>query len=318
MINTLLTDSSSIYCQRYNKNGILYFYAEGILKTYNSNTFTTIAGNGTLGFSGDGGQAINALLGVCRGLDFDSAGNIYMTDSTNHIVRKIDISTGIISTFAGVAGTAGNTGDNGQASSATLNFPFGLIIDSNNNVYFSDYTSYVIKKIDTNGIITTIAGNGTSGCTGDGGDALSATFKTPTQLFLDENTNFLFVADRFNNAIRKIDLNTRIITTIVGNGTNGSSGDGGQATSALLSNPTGVVLDALGNIYIGEFRKVRKVDLSGIITTIAGTGNGGYSGDGGDPLSATFGQVYNIILDTTGNILIADLANKNIRILSAS
>jgi sugar lactone lactonase YvrE len=316
-INTLLKDGSTdiMYCQRYDKNGILYFYTKGFLKTYNNNIITIISGNGSFGYTGDGGQAINASLGDCRGLDFDSVGNIYMTDSTSNIIRKIDLTSGIISTISGIAGTSGNTGENVQASSATLNVPYGLIVDTNDNIYFSCYGSKVIKKI-SNGIITTVAGNGSSGYTGDGGDALSATFNTPTQPFLDEKTNFLFVADRFNNAIRKIDLNSGIITTVAGNGSNGSSGDGGLATSAQLSAPTAVVLDVFGNIYIGEFLKVRKVDKDGIITTIAGNGSRGYTGDGGDALSATFNQVYNITIGSTCDILISDAGNKSIRILT--
>ena len=316
-INTLLVCTQyGVNCQRYNSAGVLYFCGNGIVQTYYNNVITTVIGNGTVGYSGDGSQAINARIGVNKGINFDSRGNIYITDSTNHVIRKVDIVSGIITTIAGTSGISGNTGNGGQAISALLNQPHSLILDQNDNVYFSCYGSKIINRIDTNGVLTNIAGNGSSGYTGNGGQALLATFASPAQLFLNQSTGCLYVADRFNNAIRKIDLNSGIITTVAGNGNNGSSGDGGSATSALLSAPLNVELDRNGNIYIGEYQKVRKVDLNGIITTIAGTGTSGDTGDGGLPSNASFGQVYNIVFDLTGNLIITDFANKKIRIVS--
>jgi hypothetical protein len=307
IISTILTDTQygGFNCLGYDSNGILYLGSSGIIQKYVNNTLISVIGNRTSGNSGDGGQGSNALIGNIFSIKFDSKGNLFFTDNQNHVIRKMDLN-GIITTIAGT-GTSGTTTNGIQANTALLNQPRSLIFDQNDNMYFSSYGNKVINKIDTTGIITTIAGtSGTSGFT-------STTFSTPTQLAFDKNESFLFVADRFNNAIRKVDINSGAITTVAGNGSNGSSGDGSQATSAVLSAPVAMLIDLEGNIIIGEFRKVRKVDLNGIITTIAGTGNGGNTGDGGNAIDATFGQVYNLAFDSIGNIILADLGNKSVR-----
>ena len=245
---------------------------------------TTVAGNGTSGFSGDGGTATSAELQNPQGIALDSSGNLYIADYNNNCVRKINTSTGIITTVAG-KGTSGNySGDGGAATSARLVYPSGVAIDSADNLYIADYGSNCIRKITAStGIITTVAGKfATYGHSGDGGAATSATFWWPIGIAIDSSDN-LYIADSGNNCIRKITASTGIITTVAGNGpwdnsaTYGStySGDGGAATSAELCGPCGIALDALGNLYIsdtGNYR-IRKVTAStGIITTVAGIG----------------------------------------------
>ena len=174
--------------------------------------------------------------------------------------------------------------------------------------------SNVINKIDTNGIITCIGGNGSSGYTGDGGQAILASINSPCQIALYQNS--LFFVDGVNNVIRKIDLDTGIISTLAGTGINTSNGNGGQAILANLQFPRGVAFDTYGNMHISEKPHIRKVDVNGIITLIAGTGANGNTGDGGDPLLATFGQTFYISFDSVGDLLVCDFANNNIRKIS--
>jgi hypothetical protein len=313
-ISTLLSDSNNVYSNRFDSNGVLYFGGIGILQKYVNNTAIVVAGNGTNGFSGDGGQATSASMGEILGIAFDTVGNIYLADLTYHVIRKIDIVSGVISTVAGTGGSAGNSGQGGLATSALLNNVRDVLIDSNNNMYIVCSGSNVINKIDTNGIITTIAGTSTSGYTGDGGQATACTMNNPAQLSLYKNS--LYFADGSNFVIRKIDLNTGIITTVVGQGNNTHSGDGGQATLANLQFPRGVIFNNLGNMYISEKPYIRKVDLDGVISTIAGNGSNANTGDGGDPLLATFGQAFTLAFDSNYFLYICDAFNKNMRVLS--
>jgi hypothetical protein len=204
------------------------------------------------------------------------------------------------------------SGQGGQATSALLNRARFVLIDSNDIVYIVCSGSNVINKIDTNGIITTIAGTGTCGYTGDGGQATSCTMSNPAQLSLYKNS--LYFADGSNFVIRKIDLNTDIITTVVGQGNNTHNGDGGQAILANLQFPRGVIFDNVGNMYISEKTYLKKVDLDGIISTIAGNGSNANTGGGGDPLLATFGQAFTLAFDSDYILYICDAFNKNMRV----
>jgi hypothetical protein len=187
-VSTLLTDTQyKIYSNKFDSNDVLYYGGNGIIHKFVNNTAIVVAGNGTRGFSGDGGQATSALIGQIRGIDFDSVGNIYFADLTYHVVRKIDIVSGLISTIAGTAGTSGNSGQGGLATSALLNGARDLIFDSNDIMYIVCSGSNVINKIDTNGIITTIAGTGVGGYTNDGGQATSCTMNVPAQISLYKN-----------------------------------------------------------------------------------------------------------------------------------
>ena len=190
-------------------------------------------------------------------------GDVYMCDSGNHRVRKVIASTGSISTIAGT-GTAGYSGDNGQATSALIMNPQGINLDSVGNVYFGDYSAYnVIRKVTVStGIITTVAGTGstTGGYNGDNIQATSATFNAPNDVVLDGYNN-LYISDWCNNRIRKVDVSTGVITTVVGTGTGSSTGDGGAATSATIYGPVYTRLDSAGNMYISDCagNRIRKV-----------------------------------------------------------
>ncbi|MBV8904333.1 MAG: hypothetical protein JOZ22_11920, partial [Acidobacteriia bacterium] len=258
-------------------------------------TISTVAGNGSVGYSGDGGPATAAELGDPRGIVTDPAGNIYFCDIMDHVVRKIDLN-GKISTIAGT-GVAGYNGDNIPATQAQLNTPWRVTIDPAGNLYIAEEGNNRIRKVATNGIITTVAGNGTRGYSGDGGPATSASLRGPEQAELDVFGN-LYIADTYNNVIRKVDT-SGTITTIVGTGygegtsgeVGGYSGDGGPATKAELFFPVSIALDPAGDLWISDQGNdvIREVNTSGIISTVAGIYNvAGYTGDGGPATRATF------------------------------
>ena len=243
---------------------------------------TRFAGNNTAGYSGDGGQANVAQLYNPWGLAFDNSGNILIADAGNRIIRRVAPS-GVITTIAGTPGVYGYSGDGGQATAAQLGAPAGMCVDASGNIYFADPGKHVIRKIQTNGIITTIAGNGNSGYSGDDGQATVATLNTPYDVCVDASGN-LYVADKGNHAIRKVNTNG-IISTVAGIGGSlnyGFTGDGGVATSAKLNNPQSISIDISGNLFISDYtnNRIRKVSNSGIITTIAGNGQSSNLGDG--------------------------------------
>lgn len=268
------------------------------------------------GFSGDGGAATSALLNVPKAMCIDRIGNVYITDQSNYRIRKIDTS-GIITTVAGV-GTMGYSGDGGAATSAELNQPVSVATDTFGNLYIADQGNQTIRKIDTGGVITTIAGNGTEGFSGDGSAASSAVLRYPIGLALDAIGNIYFV-DRGNARIRKIDTGG-IITTVVGDGTNGYTGDGGAATSAEINMATDLAFDAIGNMYIADEVNsvIRKVDTSNVITTIAGDGTTGFSGDSSAATSAQLGYPSGVSVDAYGIVFIADGGNNRIRIVDTA
>jgi len=209
-------------------------------------------------------------------------------------------------------GTSGYSGNGDLALNAELNSPRHLVFDNLGNLYFADQKNHVIRKIDNNGIITTIAGNGSSGYSGDGSQATSAQLDNPRGICLDINGHIL-IADSGNNTIRKLDING-IITTLAGNGSSGYSGDNQLASSSQLSDPRGVNVDDFGNIYIadtGNFR-IRKIDVNNIISTIAGNGTNSYSGDNDQAINAGFEAPYDVIINND-NIYIADINDSRIR-----
>jgi len=222
----------------------------------------------------------------------------------------------IISTIAG-NGVAAYSGDGGPAINAEL-APGALVVDAAGNIYISDPSNQHIRKINTAGIITTVAGNGTAGYSGDGAAATAAELNNPTGITVDATGN-IFVADYNNNCVRKISA-SGIITTVAGNGTLGFSGDGGYATAAELKNPEGVRFDAAGNLYIADEgnERIRKVTTGGIISTVAGTGTYGFSGDGGAATAAKLGNPFDVAFDATGNMYIADGTNGRIRIVNTA
>jgi hypothetical protein len=280
--------------------------------TVSTGIISTVAGNGTAGFSGDGGPATAAALNLPIGVFVDKDGNIFIAESSNNRIRKVTVSTGIISTFAGT-GVPGYTGDGGLATAAALASPGCVVGDTLGNLYVTSNVNPVIRKINTAGIITTIAGTGTAGFSGDGGNAIAAQLANAPLVFFDTSGNLL-IADANNNRIRKINAADNVITTIAGAGTN-PTGDGGQAIVAGLNNPNGIFFDRNNNYYLTERKNsIRKVNTgTGIITTIAGTGTAGFSGDGGLAVNAQLNIPAFSCMDTSGNILIADAGNFRIR-----
>ena len=297
-------------------NGSLYISGGNILGGYNiykvdaSGQLTTVAGNGTSGFSGDGGPATSAQLNYPFGLFVDSFGNIFFADSNNNRVREVVAATGNIQTVAGI-GTAGLGGDGGPATSAQLNNPSGVFVDSFGNIFISDAHS-IREVVAATGNIHTVAGNGASGFSGDGGPATSAQLDYPAGVFIDSSGN-IFIADSYNNRIREVVAATGNIQTVAGSGpsgfrASGFSGDGGPATSAQINNPADVFVDSFGNIFIADSNnnRVREVfAATGNIQTVAGNGTGGFSGDGGPATSAQLNYPSGVFVDTFGNILIA-------------
>jgi uncharacterized protein (TIGR03437 family) len=274
---------------------------------------TTVAGNGSGTFAGDGGPATSAGFSHPPRVVADSAGNFYFGINGGRI-QKVD-SKGVITTFVGTGGFV-YSGDGGPATSAGISqVAAGVAVDGQGNFYFVDQAFYRVRKVNAAGIISTIAGNGTKGYSGDGGPATSAQFDVVVGVAAD-NAGNVYIADTNNGRIRKIDT-SGIITTVAGNGTVGYSGNGGPATSAALSGPVAVAVDGAGNLYICDTgnSSIRKVDTSGIITTVAGTGKPGNTADGGLATATALGTLEDVAVDAAGNIYIVDYAR--IRMVTA-
>jgi trimeric autotransporter adhesin len=281
------------------------------IREVSNGVITTVAGNGTGNFSGDNGPATGAGFDS-YGVAVDSFGNLYIADSFfNYRIRKV--SNGVITTVAG-NGVQGFSGDKGPATSAQLNGPRNVAVDSVGNLYIADDFNYRIRKV-SNGVITTVAGNGVQGFSGDNGPATSAQLGFYTGGVAVDSLGNLYIADNFNNRIRKV--SNGVITTVAGNGSSGFSGDNGPATSAQLSGPVGIALDSAGNLYIADSNnnRIRKVS-NGVITTVAGNGSPGFSGDNGPATSAQLRSPAGIALDSAGNLYIADSNNNRIREVS--
>jgi len=300
--------------------------AQYIIASSPSSFIYTLAGNGFYGYSGDGGAATLANLNQPGSSVSDGAGNLYIADSINNVIRKVSAGTGLITTIAGT-GIAGYSGDNGAATSAKLNYPTGLSLDSAGDLYFAEETNNVVRMVAaTTGVITTVAGNGTAGYGGDDNTATNAELSYPVGTALDSSGN-LYIADSVNVRIREVAAKTAIITTVAGNGQYGYAGDGGPATSANLESPQGVAVDTAGNVYIADTYNsvVRKVNATtGVISTVAGSypGNGyfggAYSGDGGPATNAQLYWPEAVTLDSAGNLYIADTYNSAIRKVTSS
>jgi len=296
-----------------------------IRKVDASGRILAVAGNGDGaegfggGYSGDGGKATNAKLYAPSSVAVDRGGNLYIADSLNLRIRKVD-KAGTITTFAG-NGSFAYSGDGGAATSASFVGPGALAFDSEGNLFVSDEVSTdnfsvsVIRKIDTRGVITTVAGTGPIGFSKDGGAAIASALGSTSGIAFDSVGN-LYFAESLNGRVRKIDKGG-ILTTIAGNGTQGYAGDGGQATSAQLYIPVDVAFDSKGNLYIAESfaSRVRRVDTKGLITTVAGVGTGAfdYSGDGAPATIAWFHGINGVALDSNDNLYISDSRNIRIR-----
>ncbi len=266
-----------------------------------SGTIVTIAGNGSRGFSGDGGQATDAQLNICTDVAVDAAGNLYLSDASNLRIRKVTPS-GIITTFAG-NGSSGSAGDGGQASAASFSLIAGLALDAAGNIYVA--CADRVRRISTSGIITNVAGSGSlvTPNKGDGGQATDAALNQPRDLAVNAAGD-LFITDWGNHRVRKVSKATGIITTILGNGSLSDAGDGGPSTAATMKYPRGIALDAAGNIYISNSYFIRKINTSGIVSTFAGSSTvSTYVVDGNAATSGRLGG-YGITIDGNGDLLV--------------
>ncbi|MBN1841374.1 MAG: hypothetical protein JW883_03705 [Deltaproteobacteria bacterium] len=292
----------NIYIAEYGRQRIRKVDTNGII--------TTVAGGG--GSLDDGIPAVEAQLSSVYGVAVDASGDIYIADTYNHKVRKVD-TNGIITT---VAGGGGSLGDGGPAVEAHLSRPYGVAVDTSGNIYIADTYQNRIRKVDTKGIINTVAGTGSSGKVGDGGLAIWAQLYYPYDVAVDASGN-IYVADTYNNRIRKVDK-SGIIDIVAGVNFGGYSGDGGPAVGAQLYCPYDVEVDASGNLYIADAfnRRVRKVDTSGIITTLAGNGDGVFGGDGGPAVEASLTTPSGVAVDAAGNLYVADLNARRVRKVS--
>jgi len=296
---------NSLYISEYSNQVIRKVNADGIIVAF--------AGNGTVGYSGDGGPATAAQLDVPAGIAFDGAGNLYTADEFNHAIRKVD-AAGIITTIAG-NGTAGYSGEDTAATAAVLNRPTDIVVDHAGNIYFAEYYNSIVRKISTSGTITTIAGTpGMGGYTGNGGPATAAKLGNLFGIGIDGADNIYICENYPQHIIRKVD-HSGIITLVAGDDSSTFSGDGMPATATKLSGPVDITFDASGNIYFAEQfnNKIRKIGPDGKLSTYAGNGYGGFGGDGGDPIYASLGGPIGLAFDNNDNLFIADISNERVR-----
>ena len=290
---------------------------------------TIVAGTGILGYSGDWGQATNAMFGKAISIALDAAGNIYFADSDNNRIRRIDVSTRIITTVAGT-GTEVDSGDGGLAVSAGVSRPTGITVDAVGNLYFSSSWSRVRKLNANNGTIETVAGQFATSFNGDNGPAVDALFWDPIPSVINRSGDIV-IADYENSRVRVVTASTRIVTTVAGSGTCtvvppfsasvcqcGFKGDGGPAKNASLHHASAVASDVEGNLYIADTinHRIRRVDAStGLISTIAGNGTNGFSGDGGPAIKAAMSFPAGIAVDGSGRVYFSDENNNRVRVL---
>ena len=299
--------AGNVYISDTENHRIRKVTTDGIIKT--------IAGTSLLGFSGDGKPAVGAQLNSPVGIASDGPGNLYVADQSNYRVRKISV-TGIISTIAG-DGSPGNTGNGGAATMARINSVAGMNIDANGNVYFTDTGVSTVRMVTPGGLIRLVAGNGTYGGNGDGGPAASAQLANPTGVAIDAS-NSVYIADKDNHRIRKVDPAINKMSTIAG--ATHFSGDGGQAAGAIMHYPFGVLVDRSGSILVSDTfnHRIRKISVAGVITTIAGTGERGTTGDGGPAVLATLRYPQYLTQDAAGNTYFSDNANSVVRKINST
>lgn len=281
----------------------------------------TYAGNGSSGYTGDNGQALQAAFNNPSSVAIDKLNNLYIADAVNHVIRKINSVTGVITTVAG-SNSIGFSGDNGLATQAKLSFPYAVAVDTIGNIFIADRDNNRIRMVNkVTGLIITIAGTGATGYSGDGGPATSAKLHFPNFITLDKNGNFYF--SQSQNIVRKIDMSTNLISTVAGNGNftgvnmiGGYSGDGGQAVLAELDRPFDIVVDAQFNLFIADYgnHRIRKVNLlSGIITTVAGNGASTFTGDGGLATNASLSMPWGLGMDQNEALYVTDVGNQRVR-----
>jgi sugar lactone lactonase YvrE len=297
--NMYIADGGA-YCNGPGGNTVRKIDADGVI--------TTVAGSGSPGFSGDGGPATSAELNLPVAVAVDRKGNLYITDWNNYRIRKVD-TKGTITTIAGT-GEKGYSGDGGPARKAGLADPGGLAFDARGNLYVADHVA--IRRIDRSGTIKTVAGNGKEGFSGTGGRATDAKM-TSSDVAFDRRGNMYF-SDTLHDRVRMVDADG-MMRPVAGSGELAPLGDGGPATAAALNFPVGVAVDGKGNVFIAEHHgdRVRKVDPDGTITTVAGTGESGFSGDRGPATKVKLNQPWGLLLGEPGLLYIADAFNARVR-----
>ena len=280
-------------------------------------TVTVVAGTGEKGYIGDGTSALHARLNNPFDLAFSPDGSLVFSDTSNHCIRRIDAGSGIISTICGT-GERGFAGDGGVATLAELNEPYGMVIDRSGRVFFADRLNRRVRVIDTMGVVSTLAGDGSGVFSGDGGPAAAAGLSEPNGLALDPEQARLFIADVAGHRVRVVDLATGMIATFAGTGQAAHNGDGGPAVTAGVFGARAVAFAPDGSLYVMErqgscIRRIR----DGVIETVAGTGAHGYAGDGGDARLAVFDRPKEMAVDPVGNIYVVDTENHAIRMIDA-
>ncbi|MEX0730375.1 MAG: SMP-30/gluconolactonase/LRE family protein, partial [Aquisalimonadaceae bacterium] len=286
----------------------------GARRALQTRVIHTVAGTGNRGYSGDGGPATAARLAMPADVAVDAAGHLYIADSWNHRIRRVS-PDGVITTLAGT-GNGGYAGDGGPATAAQLRHPDGVAVDAAGHLYIADFGNHRIRRVSPDGVITTVAGTGIGGYSGDGGPAAAARLYYPSGVAIDA-AGYLYIADEGNYRIRRVSPDG-VITTVAGNGNWGQSGDGGPATEAPLVGAGSVTVDAAGHLYIADSwnHRIRRVGPDGMITTVAGTGNAGFSGDDGPAAAAQLNNPAGVAVDAAGYLYIADVGNGRIRRVS--
>jgi sugar lactone lactonase YvrE len=289
-----------------------------------------VAGTGVLGYSGDGGQATNAMFGKAISIALDAGGNLYFADGDNNRIRRVDAATRIMTTVAGT-GAAVDRGDGGPGVNAGVSKPTGIALDPAGNLYFSSSWSRVRKLTARTGVVETVAGQSITSFAGDNGPAVDALFWDPIPSAVNHRGD-IYIADYENSRIRLVTAATGIVTTLAGSGLcaaspapigvtvcqSGFAGDGGPANAATLNYAESVAMDIEGNLFIADTinHRIRRVDAStGLIQTIAGTGVNSFSGDGGPAIAAEIGFPVGIAVDSSGRVYFADENNNRIRVL---
>ena len=286
------------------------FFSQRIRRVDTAGTIDTIAGIGEPGHGGDDGPAVEARLSFPSGVAADHAGNLYVTDTGNHRVRRID-TQGTITTIAGT-GEPGYGGDGGPAVEAQLVNPKGIAVDGSGNLYFAGYLNFEVRRVDAKGKLSSVSGSNEP-CDSPGGECR---LSRDRGIAVDETGN-VYIANIDNSHVRRVDA-TGAVSVIAGTKEPGYGGDGGPAAEAQLNYPAAVAVDKAGNVYIADTgnHRIRRVDVSGTITTIAGTGEPGYGGDGGLAMEAQLASPFALALDGSDNLYFVDLGNYRIRVLT--
>jgi sugar lactone lactonase YvrE len=294
------------------------FMADGKEK-YAGWVITTVAGNGELGYSGDGGPAVEARLNNPFDVVFDPAGNLIFTDTFSHCIRRIDQATGVITTIAGTT-EIGYSGDGGPATAARFNEPYGMAVDAGGSLYVADRLNAVVRRIDAEtGVATTFAGTGAKGFSGDGGRADQAEMVEPNGLAFSLDYSRLYIADVSDNRVRVVHMAAATISTFAGTGAAAHDGDGGSATAADVFGARAVgVRPSDGSVYVMERQGscLRLVDAkTGAISTVSSTGETGYGGDDGAATTAIYDRPKEMTIDDEGDVLVVDTENHAIRLI---